>query len=161
MLAIADASDFASPFFFSRSFHREGGPIGRMLTSAFNFVPRVFFARGFAQRPSSAVLAMYFAPWQNRERRIAAVIAPRQLIASSRYLWTVEENLPKLADRPALIVWGMKDFAFCDTERKRFERAFPWHKTVMLANASHFLQEDAGEQIVEEIKVFLSETAQV
>jgi haloalkane dehalogenase len=63
-----------------------GGPIGRMLTSAFNFVPRVFFARGFAQRPSSAVLAMYFAPWQNRERRVAAVIAPRQLIASSRYL---------------------------------------------------------------------------
>jgi haloalkane dehalogenase len=138
-----------------------GGPIGRMLTSAFNFVPRVFFARGFAQRPSSAVLAMYFAPWQNRERRVAAVIAPRQLIASSRYLRTVEENLPKLADRPVLIVWGMKDFAFRDTERKRFERAFPRHKTVMLANASHFLQEDAGEQIVEEIKMFLSETAQV
>src|ERR1700757_2182327 len=83
------------------------------------------------------------------------------LIASSRYLRTVEENLPKLADRPVLIVWGMKDFAFRDTERKRFERAFPRHKTVMLANASHFLQEDAGEQIVEEIKMFLSETAQV
>jgi hypothetical protein len=30
----------------------------------------------------------------------------------------------------------------------------------MLANASHFLQEDAGERIAEETKVFLSETAQ-
>ena len=86
------------------------------------------------------------------------MIAPRQLIASSRYLRTVEENLPKLADKSVLIVWGMKDFAFRDTERKRFERAFPRHKTVMLANASHFLQEDAGERIAEETKVFLSET---
>jgi pimeloyl-ACP methyl ester carboxylesterase len=40
----------------------------------------------------------------------------------------------------------------------RFERVFPKHKTVKLAKASHFLQEDAGEQIAEEIKVFLSES---
>jgi haloalkane dehalogenase len=50
----------------------------------------------------------------------------------------------------------MKDFAFRDAARKRFEQAFPRHKTVLLANASHFLQEDAGEQIAEEIKAFLS-----
>jgi Asp-tRNA(Asn)/Glu-tRNA(Gln) amidotransferase A subunit family amidase len=35
----------------------------------------------------------------------------------------------------------------------RFERVFPKHKTVELANASHFLQEDAGEQIGEEISL--------
>jgi haloalkane dehalogenase len=68
----------------------------------------------------------------------------------------IEANLPKLKERPALIVWGMKDFAFRDAARERFERAFPKHKTVLLANASHFLQEDAGEQIAEEIKAFLS-----
>ena len=65
-------------------------------------------------------------------------------------------DLQKLKERPALIVWGMKDFAFRDAARKRFEQAFPRHKTVLLANASHFLQEDAGEQIAEEIKAFLS-----
>jgi hypothetical protein len=32
-----------------------------------------------------------------------------------------------------LIVWGMKDFAFRDAARKRFEQAFPRHKTVLLA----------------------------
>jgi hypothetical protein len=40
----------------------------------------------------------------------------------------------------------------------RFERVFPKHKTVKLANASHFLQEDVGEQIAEEIRVFLTES---
>jgi haloalkane dehalogenase len=49
---------------------------------------------------------MYFAPRRNRARRAAAVIAPRQLVAASGYLRGVEANLPRIADRPALIVWG-------------------------------------------------------
>jgi haloalkane dehalogenase len=101
---------------------------------------------------------MYFIPWQDRKRRVAAVIAPRQLISASPYLRRVEQSLPKLASLPVLIVWGMKDFAFRDAERVRFERILPKHKTVKLVNASHFLQEDAGEQIGEEIRVFLSES---
>ena len=133
-----------------------GGPIGRTLTPASNFVPKVFFFRGFARRPRPEVVAMYLAPFQDPRRRIAAVIAPRQLIAASDYLRMIEANLPKLKERPALIVWGMNDFAFRDMARKRFEQAFPRHKTVHLANASHFLQEDAGEQIAEEIQAFLS-----
>jgi haloalkane dehalogenase len=135
-----------------------GGPIGRALTTAFNFVPWVFFSRGLAQQPPPEVRAMYFAPWRDRRRRIAAMIAPRQLIAASPWLRTVETNLPSLADRPALIVWGMKDFAFRDNARQRFEQAFPKHRTVVLSNASHFLQEDAGEEIAREIRTFLAET---
>jgi haloalkane dehalogenase len=136
-----------------------GGPIGRTLTMAFNFVPWVFFSRGLAQRPPPEVLAMYFAPWRDRRRRIAAMIAPRELIAASPWLRTVEASLLKLADRPALIVWGMKDFAFRDDARQRFEQAFPKHRTVMFSNASHFLQEDAGEEIAREIRAFMAEAA--
>jgi haloalkane dehalogenase len=134
-----------------------GGPIGRALTSAFNFVPRYFFRRGLAERHAPEVLAMYLAPWRDPARRIAAVTAPRQLVAASAYLETVEANLLKLADRPALIVWGMKDFAFRDAERKRFERLFLRHKTVLLNDASHFLQEDAGDRVAESIRVFVRE----
>src|SRR6516162_5396263 len=60
-----------------------GGPIGRSLTLMFNFVPWFFFTRGFARKTSPEVLAMYLAPWRKRERRIAAFVAPRQLIAAS------------------------------------------------------------------------------
>ena len=34
-----------------------------------------------------------------------------------------------------------------DAQLKRVERAFPTHKTVVLLNASHFLQEDASAKI--------------
>jgi haloalkane dehalogenase len=136
-----------------------GGPIGRSLTAAFNFVPKYFFSRGLAQRHAPEVLAMYLAPWRDPARRTAAVIAPRQLVAASPYLENVEVNLPKLADRPALIVWGMRDFAFRDAERERFERLFLRHKTVLLDDASHFLQEDAGDRIAESIQVFMREAS--
>jgi haloalkane dehalogenase len=120
----------------------------------FNFVSRFFFSRGLAHKADPEVLAVYLAPWRDRERRIAAVVAPRQLIAASPYLKEVEAGLPKLADRPALIVWGNKDFAFRDTERTRFERAFLKHKTVLFDDASHFLQEDAGERIAQAFRAF-------
>jgi haloalkane dehalogenase len=134
-----------------------GGPVGRSLTYAFNFVPRSFFVRGFAKKPEPEVLALYLAPWRKRSRRAAAVIAPRQIIAASAFLRGVEANLPRLADRPALIVWGLEDIAFRETERGRFERTFRNHTTVLFDNASHFLQEDVGDQIAESIRDFSSQ----
>ena len=85
------------------------------------------------------------------------MIAPRQLVAASPYLENVEANLPKLADRPALIVWGMKDFAFREAER--LERLFFRHKTLLLEDASHFLQEDAGDRMAKSIQVFMREVS--
>lgn len=131
-----------------------GGPIGRSLTFAFNFVPRAFFARGFAKKLPSDVFAMYMAPWRKRSRRIASVIAPRQLVAASPFLREVETNLPRVANKPALIVWGLKDLAFQQVEREHFESVFPRHMTVLFENASHFLQEDVGDEIAQSIKGF-------
>ena len=131
-----------------------GGPPGRLLTRWFNLAPRVFFARGFAQPVPASVRQLYLAPWRDPQRRAPAAIAPRQLVAASPYLAQVEAGLPKISDRPALIVWGLKDFAFGDSARQRFEQAFPHHRSVLLPHASHFLQEDAGEQIADEIRSF-------
>jgi haloalkane dehalogenase len=135
-----------------------GGPIGRTLNQWFMLVPRVFFARGLAQHVPKEVLELYFAPWRDPARRAPAAIGPGQLIAGSGYLTEVEANLPKLADRPALIVWGTKDFAFRTRERERFEATFPDHRTILFDNASHFLQEDVGDQIAEAITAFRNQT---
>jgi haloalkane dehalogenase len=135
-----------------------GGPPGRLLTRWFNLAPRVFFARGFAQPVPASVRQLYLAPWRDPQRRAPAAIAPRQLVAASPYLAQVEAGLSKISDRPALIVWGLKDFAFGDSARQRFEQAFPHHRRVLLPYASHFLQEDAGEEIADEIKNFCQQT---
>jgi haloalkane dehalogenase len=131
-----------------------GGPLGRALTSVFNFVPRFFFWRGFGKPLTSAVRAMYLAPWRSRARRGAAVVGPRQLIAASDFLREVEAGLTELSDRPALIVWGRRDFAFSEADATRFARLFPRNKTIFYENASHFLQEDVGENIAAAFREF-------
>jgi hypothetical protein len=44
---------------------------------------------------------------------------------------------------------GPQDLAFGEAERARFERIFSKHRTVLLDDASHVLQEDAGDRIAE------------
>jgi pimeloyl-ACP methyl ester carboxylesterase len=39
------------------------------------------------------------------------------------------------------------------------EVAFPNHRTVLLSRASHFLQEDAGEEIAAELKAWCREVS--
>lgn len=131
-----------------------GGPIGGALTWLFNFTPKFFFSRGFAQELAPEVRALYLAPWRDRRRRKAAAIAPRQLVKAAPYLHEVESNLYKIADRPTLIVWGTADFAFGEAERSHFEGIFKNHQTVLFEKASHFLQEDEGERIAGAIRAF-------
>ena len=50
----------------------------------------------------------------------------------------------------------MKDFAFQEPERTRFESIFSNHKTVLLNNAGHFIQEDAPEEIATAIRNWYS-----
>jgi haloalkane dehalogenase len=134
-----------------------GGPIGRELTRRINFVPRVFFARGFARPLAPGVLDAYLAPWRDPARRLPATIGPRQLTGASSYLAEVQSRLRRISDRPALIVWGQRDFAFRDEHRARFETTFPTHRTITYPDASHFLQEDVGDRIAVAFKSFYRE----
>ncbi|GJF12012.1 hypothetical protein NGTWS1803_21230 [Mycolicibacterium cyprinidarum] len=57
-----------------------------------------------------------------------------------------------LGAKPALFVWGMKDFAFKPAHTlPRMRATFPDHQVVELPTASHFMQEDAPEKIVSAI----------
>jgi len=89
--------------------------------------------------------------------RCCAVSYPVCAVPGGAPVPEVERNLSRISDRPALIVWSTKDFAFGSGERERFERTFLRHKTVLFNDASHFLQEDAGDRRAESIRMFRSE----
>jgi len=90
---------------------------------------------------------MYLAPFRRFDQRIPTHIAPRQLVSTRSFLSRIQQNLAVLADKPVLIVWGLRDFAFQEPERLRFERVFPRHRTVLLVRAGHFIQEDQPDEI--------------
>jgi haloalkane dehalogenase len=68
----------------------------------------------------------------------------------------IEDALATLSDRPALIVWAMKDIAFRRGHLERWLEVFPDHDGPhRLPDATHYLQEDAPDEILARIDAFL------
>jgi haloalkane dehalogenase len=95
---------------------------------------------------------MYRRPHPTPESRVPVHVMPREILAARDLLTEVEDGLGQVADKPALIVWGDKDQAFREPQRLRWERTFPNHRTEILRGASHYIQEDAPDEIVTAIK---------
>ena len=124
-----------------------GGWPGQFAAWCCNGVVRFFLSQGMERNLSDAELAMYLAPFAQRDARTPTHVFTAQLWDADVFLQDVYAGLPMLSEHPALLVWGLADFAFKEPERSRFERLFPKHKTVLLENAGHFIQEDAPEEI--------------
>jgi haloalkane dehalogenase len=129
-----------------------GGYIGQFISWSHNGIVDFFMSQGVEKALSDEVLAMYHAPFKEQESRKATHIFPAQLWDADAFLTNVHKDLPSLSKKPALIVWGLEDFAFQEPERQRFESIFTNHQTVLLENTGHFLQEDAPDKIVNAIK---------
>ena len=65
---------------------------------------------------------------------------------------TIEENLGRLALKPALIVWPMKDVAFRKPQLVRWQDVFPNHVVHRLEGARHYAQESHSEEILDQIE---------
>jgi haloalkane dehalogenase len=111
------------------------------------------FMRGGIRRRSltAAERAMYKRPHPTAASREPVHVMPREILGASAWLAEVESGLDRLTDKPALIVWGDKDPAFRSEARQRWERLFPNHRTEILRGASHYIQEDAPDDIVDAI----------
>ncbi len=132
-----------------------GGPVGRHLILRHNFfVERAIPGSMKRKRLSEAVMDAYRAPFPTVESRRPAAVFPREILRSVDFLADVERGLPKLRDRPALLVWPTKDIAFRDAERRRWESVFPDHRTILLEGAGHYIQEEAPDEIVAAIRAW-------
>ena len=96
----------------------------------------------------------YRGPFPTPASRRPMAVMPQQILGSRPFLAEIEAGLPRLRDRPALIVWPTKDVAFGDRERRRWEEIFPDHRTVALEGAGHYIQEDAAPEIVSAIRAW-------
>ena len=66
----------------------------------------------------------------------------------------IEEGLTRLAEKPTLLVWGMRDPVLSEDVLRRWQRIYPQAVTLEIEDASHFLQEDAPERILSGIERF-------
>jgi len=123
-------------------------PMQRAILQRNFFVERLI-PLGTAKRPSAAVMAHYRRVQPNPDARVGVAEMPKQLVAAYPLLDKLAREVPaKLGVKPALFVWGMKDFAFKPgPSLPRMRAAFPDHVLVELPEAKHFIQEDAPDEI--------------
>jgi haloalkane dehalogenase len=130
-----------------------GSPVGGYLIKQRNvFVEKIVPGNVKRRKLPSEVMDAYRGPFPTPDSRTPMHVLPREILASRPFLAEIERDLPKLSDRPALIVWPTKDVAFREPERKRWEELFPNHRTVILEGVGHYIQEDAADEIVEAIR---------
>ena len=134
---------------FERFSRLLGGTLGGVLIRTFNLFVNLMIPTGVKRRKlPRSVMRAYRGLFARRDAREPTHILPREILSSRNYLRTVEQGLARLAHLPALIIWGDRDPAFREQERRRFEQLFLRHHTVHLRGAGHFIQEDAPDEIV-------------
>jgi haloalkane dehalogenase len=127
--------------------------LGGLLVRRADVFVNVFMRAGIRRtKLTPAEKQMYKRPHPTAESRIPVHVMPREILAAHELLAEVEQGLARVADKPALIVWGEKDPGFKEPLRLRWERTFPNHRTHILRGASHYIQEDAPDEIVTAIK---------
>lgn len=123
-----------------------GGPIGRGINRSRIGVVHTFLRRGVVTPLPRDAYAAYFQRFLDGDRTPVTTF-PRELVQAEPFLTAIESRLHRIGDIEALIVWGEQDFAFGADFRQRFETYFPNHRTLLLPDAGHFIQEDAPREI--------------
>jgi len=112
--------------------------------------------RGLRADVSAGLLAPY-ASWNERiaVMRFVEDIPMAASHPSWRTLLAIEEALPRLRERPMLLVWGERDWCFTPAFREEWQRRFPGAEVEAIADAGHYVLEDAPERVLSRIDRFL------
>jgi len=95
----------------------------------------------------------YLFPYDSWATRVAVSAFVRDIpLGPEHPSWTAlkaaETGLAQLQGRPALIVWGGRDFCFDDSFLARWRELFPAARVERLADAGHYVLEDAAEEVI-------------
>ncbi len=136
---------------------------GPIVVRGFNGFSRAALTAAVSRQPLSesakcGLLAPYDS-WANRVavNRFVQDIPLRPWHPSYQKLLQVEEGLSKFVDRPMLLLWGAKDWCFTLDFLKEFQRRFPQAESHVIADAGHYVFEDAPDEVCESVRRFLDE----
>ncbi|OJH33574.1 hypothetical protein BON30_48055 [Cystobacter ferrugineus] len=133
-----------------------GGPVGEFVQMNFNGLASFALKDSIVRELPPDVADVYVRPFQPLDRRGIAAFYPGQITAADDYFAELEAGLPSLEGKPTLIFWALEDPGFPRGDLERWEQALPDHRTVELPNAHHFFFEDTADEVVSEIRAFMS-----
>ncbi len=140
-----------------------GGPIGRFLCRYFNFFARVLIPASVGNRKalSKTAHAHFIKAFPTARSRKGTWVFPGAIIGQSKWLESLWAKRAALRDKPALLLWGLKDVAFTAALLARWQSAFPDHVTATFPAVGHFVAEEAGDRVMPHVDSFLQTAARL
>jgi len=134
-----------------------GGFWGRLFYKQFNFSVKFLMPKGFynKQHLTPSLHQQYIKAFPDAQSRHSTWVFARELKNSSQWFASLESKIDKLADKKIQILWGMKDELIKPhhlTHWKTLTQRLNNVRIVEIENAGHFVQEEAAQQVAEEIR---------
>jgi haloalkane dehalogenase len=136
--------------------------LGPLAVRGANLFARAALSMAVAHRDrmTAPVKAGLLAPYDSWQHRIAIQRFVADIPLTRRHpTWSVleelERGLPRLSDRPTLMIWGMRDWCFRSECLERLLISFPHAEVHRLQDAGHYVIEDAHERIIPLVEDFL------
>lgn len=133
------------------------GALGRFLYERLNFSPRVMMplAMGDRRKLTPRIHRQYLQALPTPQARHGTWVLAREVLGSSTWYDSLWQQRARIQDLPALILWGMKDFAFGAKELARWREMFSGGNVQTFAGVGHFVQEELGPQLCPLILEFI------
>lgn len=102
----------------------------------------------------------YLLPYDSWSNRVAVDAFVKDIPMSPDHpswpaLLEAESGVEQMRAHPAMIVWGGRDFCFDDTFYNEWRRRLPDARAVHLADAGHYVLEDARSDVIPLVAPFL------
>jgi haloalkane dehalogenase len=144
-----------------KSAHRidafSSGPLGKLVYTGFNYAPAVLMRSLFAQpqKLTRAVHEQYKKPFAKSSERRGPLGMAQGITGSSTFFYDLWRRREAIAEKPALILWGMKDEAFPPQALERWRSVFPNAQVETFPEAGHFLCEEQPNEVAAAVYLFV------
>ncbi len=134
--------------------------LGRILMERWNAFAVGAAKQGVVTPLSPAVSDGLLFPWMAKDscKAVSAFVEDipwRKNHPSRKTLDETAKNLERLKDLPCLLAWGMRDFCFDEAFLNEWIRRLPEARVERYPEAGHFVLEDAGPTLVDQIASFV------
>ncbi|WP_194778278.1 alpha/beta fold hydrolase [Pararhodonellum marinum] len=124
-----------------------------------NFSPKFILPNSFGDKKiPKKTLTQYTRPFGNKTQRNGALAFAGSLLNDQDWFEGLWNKRQAISNKRTLLIWGMKDPVIKTQNLEKFQSGFPLSKTVQLAAAGHFPQEEQPELVAKAILEFLTDT---
>lgn len=161
-IVILNTAAFASPHIPARIALCKAPLVGPLIVRGANgFAGPATWMAMHRRRLSGVEKRGYLLPYDSWANRVAVDAFVRDIpMKPSHRSWAklqaVEHALPQFRNRDVLVIWGGRDFCFNDHFLAQWREIFPQATVHRLADAGHYVIDDAREEVEPLITEFLS-----